>query len=75
MNDFTKEELQIIHLDMTIYAEKTKLLKESPSHKALRDKVEAMIDNYCDHDFRIVSYYDHFYCIKCKIYYRANGII
>lgn len=49
MNDFTKDELKIIHLDMTIYAEKTKLLKESPSHKDLRDKVQHMIDNYCDH--------------------------
>lgn len=51
MNDFTKEELQIIHLDMTIYAKKTHLLKESPSHQALRDKVQSMIDNYCEHEF------------------------
>ncbi len=48
MNDFTKEELQIIHLDMTTYINRTPMLNESPSHKALRDKVESMIDNYQD---------------------------
>lgn len=50
MNDFTKDELQIIHLDMCTYVQQNKILKESPSHKALRDKVEAMIDKYCEHD-------------------------
>jgi len=49
MNDFTKEELLIIHLDMCTYVEQNKILKESPSHRALRDKVESMIDNYCEH--------------------------
>jgi len=71
MNDFTKEELQIIHLDMTIYAEKTKLLKESPSHKALRDKVQRMIDNHCEHkDTRGVSEMDMDYraiCSECGV--------
>lgn len=68
MNDFTKEELQIIHLDMTIYAEKTKLLKESPSHKALRDKIQTMIDNYHNHEF--TEYKDDVaalpHCKKCN---------
>jgi hypothetical protein len=50
MTDFTKEELQIIHLDMTVYINRTPMLAESPSHRALRDKVEAMIDNYCEHE-------------------------
>lgn len=59
MNDFTKEELQIIHLDMTIYAEKTHLLKESPSHKALRDKIQSMIDNY---DAKVIEVW---HCEKC----------
>jgi len=49
VNDFTKEELQIIHLDMTTYVNNAKPLKESPSHKELRDKVKYMIDNYCEH--------------------------
>jgi hypothetical protein len=56
MNDFTKEELQIIHLDMTTYVNRTTILTESPSHKVLRDKVESMIDNYCEH--KNMQYYD-----------------
>ena len=69
MNDFTKEELQIIHLDMTAYINRTPMLNESPSHKALRDKVESMIDNYCEHRKSIsVSEVDYvFYCEKCRI--------
>jgi hypothetical protein len=50
MNDFTKEDIQIIHLDMTTYINRTPMLNESPSYKALRDKVEGMIDNYCEHE-------------------------
>lgn len=49
MNEFTKGELLTIHLDMTIYANKASPLKESPVHKELRDKVQRMIDNYCEH--------------------------
>ncbi len=65
MNDFTKDELQIIHLDMTIYAEKTKLLKESPSHKALRDKLQSMIENYCKHRFVFRCHDSIVYCPAC----------
>jgi len=50
MNEFTKGELLTIHLDMTIYANKASPLKESPVHKELRDKVQRMIDNYCEHE-------------------------
>lgn len=49
---FTREELQIILLDMQSYINRTTILAESPSHKALREKIESMIDNYidCNHD-------------------------
>jgi len=50
MNDFTKDELQIIHLDMTAYIHRTTILAESPSHRALRDKVQSMIDDYCEYE-------------------------
>ena len=46
MNDFTKEELEIMLLDMECYINRTPMLKESPSHKALRVKLQSMIDNY-----------------------------
>ncbi len=44
MNDFTKEELQIILLDMDTYIGKSTILKESPSHRRLRLKIQAMIE-------------------------------
>ncbi len=49
MNDFKKCELQIIHLDMTTYINRTPMLNESPCHKELKDKVQRMIENYCEH--------------------------
>lgn len=49
MNDFTKEELQIILLDMDININKAPPLKPSPIYLALRDKTQWMIDNYCEH--------------------------
>lgn len=48
MNDFTKEELQIILLDMNIYINNAKSLTESPIHFNLRKKIESMIENYSD---------------------------
>ena len=68
MNDFTKEELQIILLDMHTYIIKTPLLKESPTHKDLRNKVEEMIDNYCEHHDKgeVDIFVD--ICGKCNAY-------
>lgn len=68
MNDFTKDELQIILLDMDTYIRQNKILKESPIHKELRLKLKAMIDNYCEHEKR-VQFSDVDYviiCTECK---------
>lgn len=46
MNDFTKEELQIILLDMDINIKKAPPLKLSPIYVELRNKVESIIENY-----------------------------
>jgi hypothetical protein len=73
MNDFTKEELQIIRLDMTTYINRTPMLNESPSHKALRDKVERMIDNFCEHEWVVETKefnLKNAICKKCGKYYR-----
>ena len=79
MNDFTKEELAVIHLaiirDMDQFA---RILKTSPSMLALRDKIESMLDNYCEHEDDGLIYHQWFgnekynckYCIKCRTYYR-----
>lgn len=55
MSEFTKDELQIILLDMDTYIRQNKILKESPIHKELRLKIQSMIDNYCDHETNIMS--------------------
>jgi hypothetical protein len=76
VNDFTKEELAIIHLaiirDINLFAH---ILTTSPSMLKLRDKLETMIENYCDHDFRIKKDSDHLYCLKCQKYFSAKGIL
>jgi hypothetical protein len=46
MNDFTKEELNII--DKTLLAEINR--KFTSSLKNLRDKIQSMIDDYCEHE-------------------------
>lgn len=73
MNDFTRQELQIILLDMNFYAlhKSLKVLNEAVSHVELRDKIQSMIDNYCDHEHKDYSKNDSFdvvfrhICIKC----------
>ncbi len=52
MNQFTKDELHVILLDMKFYAEQKKILglMESSFHVKLKEKAESMIDNYCEHD-------------------------
>ncbi|HCJ1045989.1 TPA: hypothetical protein NQN30_000378 [Legionella pneumophila] len=51
MNDFTKDELGIILLEMNISINRNGgILKIADSYIDLRDKVESMIDNYCEHE-------------------------
>lgn len=71
MTDFTKEELQIILLDMTTYVNRTLILNESPGHKKLRDKLQHMIHNYCQHDWDVKIYNKqpgNFKCKNCGIF-------
>jgi hypothetical protein len=68
MTEFTKEELQIILLDMDTYIAKLKMLKESPSHRQLRLKIQTMIEKYCEHDWQnhCCSCVDMVVCEKCN---------
>lgn len=49
MNDFTKDELGTIFLDMNHNILKHGKENVAPFYLKLRDKVESMIDNYCEH--------------------------
>ncbi len=75
MNDFTKEELQIILLEMNISINRHKeLLKVAPSYQSLKDKIESMFDNYrCDHKSDGTVYTSNppqNKCKKCGEFYR-----
>ena len=65
MNDFTKDELQIILLDMDTNILKAPPLRVADMYLQLRDKVDAMIDDYCEHEWRM-SGIDAIYCPKCQ---------
>lgn len=75
MNDFNKGELQIILLEMNISIQRTpKQLKVSPIYIALRDKVESIIDNYCEHQWRKgVHLFNDIYCNKCHKHFPMNN--
>lgn len=50
MNQFTKDELGSIYLDMNHNILKYGKDNIAPEYLAFRDKVEKMIDNYCEHN-------------------------
>ena len=66
MNDFTKEELKDIHYALTEYGN-----FESAPVKTLGDKIQSMIDNYCEHEW-IIEINDNYIpvsgqiCMYCK---------
>ncbi len=66
MNDFTKEELMnILYALEHLYEPSFDL----PKMYLLRNKVESMIDNYCDHEWENICCQctmDKIYCHKCE---------
>lgn len=65
MNDFTKEELGQIH---EILVDVCRQWKEPDSTYELRDKIQSMIDNYCEQHTWIESYNadGRMICFHCK---------
>ena len=61
MNDFTKEELKFIS-DLLTYQSSENMNEE------LRDKVDSMIDNYCEHEpgYYVTPDENILTCHKCK---------
>lgn len=58
MNDFTKEEFNILHEFLDTACE---LYSEPDSTYSLRDKIQSMIDNYCEHENK----QNGFLCQEC----------
>ena len=65
MNDFTKEELE--ELQHCIYAYRD--LCDEDVDDSLCDKLQSMIDNYCEHDGEIGKDYPAEKCMKCGRYW------
>lgn len=72
MNDFTKEELQYL-LEMV---DSIKIVNRLVSDDMLQEKIQSMIDNYCEHSHKSYSIGDTrplvmtHDCVKCgKVYY------
>ncbi len=67
MNDFTKEELKGI-LDALKTIDSNPFIRpENYWPDSLKNKIQSMIDNYCEHEFQIKSFSPHFLmmCDKC----------
>ena len=64
MNDFTKEELERICQFFNIAIED---YREPDSTYYLRDKIQSLIENYCEHDYNEKSVELHAkQCCKCQ---------
>ncbi len=68
MNDFTKEELQYIN----DYIFKGASFIRMDKHDIIKDKIQSMIDNYCEHEASD-AHYEQFrwnLCSKCGAQYK-----
>lgn len=62
MNDFTKEELYLIEKSVKHYFFRD---CEMPlPHSPLHDKIQSLIDNYCEHENRHTDY-ENLVCPDC----------
>ena len=62
MNDFTKEELAVLKHSLNTNVDGYK-------DPGLLNKLQSMIDNYCDHEWENIChgcYLDKIYCHKCE---------
>ena len=67
MNDFTKEELEYLYHTIDNIVE---CYSEPDIGYLVRDKIQRMIDNYCDHHFEAIKdCFDQYIpvCMKCGV--------
>lgn len=62
MNEFTKEELKYIRDTMVNIVE---VYPDTELPYSIRDKIQRMIDNYCEHHWR-TSAINAIYCVHCQ---------
>ena len=72
MNDFTKEELTRIAVWEDLHASGEGIawpvMGTKKANKELINKIQSMIDNYCEHEYELMGC-DGIKCIKCGIKY------
>lgn len=71
MNDFTKKELIALEDAM-----EQRLIDHPPKggESPLLKKIQCMIDNYCEHDWRKgVPLFNDIYCTKCDKHFEVNN--
>lgn len=75
MNDFTKEELEILQWELNTAIHKLTMASLScEKHSALNEKIQSMIDNYCEHEERRYSRKTGKpICPVCHNYFADNG--
>lgn len=74
MNDFTKEELEDLYIAMRIIDNLSYDLPSDKDPYVLKEKIQSMIDNYCEHDWRKgVHLFNDVYCTKCKLHFEVNN--
>lgn len=68
MNDFTKEELEMIRDDLD-HEMSTYKMADNDFNRNLRNKTQRMIDNYCDHHKATIFGENeaHSQCLKCGV--------
>ncbi len=68
MNEFTKEELESLRNGIFVCMGSSSLWKTSENN-SLVDKIQSMIDNYCEHrEYKMIVNYDNDFvnvCVKC----------
>jgi hypothetical protein len=71
MNDFTKEELKILFLELNIAIRHWGDAKEYKDYPILKDKIQNMIDNYCKHesDGKVYELQPEYKCKNCGEFY------
>ena len=65
MNDFTKEELELLYRHMVLTVNWNTLLSEKDN--AVMDKIDSMIVNYCEHKKTVPNYDCKTQCEDCGI--------
>lgn len=76
MNDFTKEELEGILEGLQIIDADPGIRPQIYWEDSLKEKLQSMIDNYCDHEFNMDDWTNDssgcrwYKCHKCEARYR-----